>query len=133
MGKIEMLRRMLLLVKKKIASYPKLTVSFVLISILYYFSLPSVLFDDPYSTVLEDRRENLLSAAIASDGQWRFPEGVKIPDKFRDAVVLFEDKRFFHHPGIDPISLGRAAKQNISSGKIVSGGSTISMQVIRLS
>ncbi len=119
--------------KRKIASYPKTSISLLLILIIYYFSLPSVLFDDPYSTVLEDKRENLLSAAIASDGQWRFPEGVKIPDKFKEAAVLFEDKRFFYHPGVDLVSLGRAIKQNISSGKIISGGSTISMQVIRLS
>src|SRR5260221_4234073 len=125
--------KILLSIKKKIELYPKLTTSFILVVGIYYFSLPSVLFEDPYSTVVEDRRENLLSAAIASDGQWRFPEGIKIPDKFRDAVVLFEDRRFFYHPGVDPASLGRAIKQNISSGKIVSGGSTISMQVIRLS
>jgi penicillin-binding protein 1C len=126
-------RKYLLFLKKKIVNHPKLTTFCVLIAIVYYFSLPSVLFDDPYSTVLEDKHENLLSAAIASDGQWRFPEGIVIPDKFRDAVVLFEDKNFFHHPGVDPISLSRAIKQNISSGKIISGGSTISMQVIRLS
>ncbi len=127
------LKRVFLFVKGKIRSYPKLSALVAIVLIIYYFSLPSALFDDPYSTVLEDKRENLLSAAIASDGQWRFPEGVKVPDKFKEAVLLFEDKRFFYHPGVDPISLGRAIKQNISSGKIISGGSTISMQVIRLS
>jgi penicillin-binding protein 1C len=127
------LNQVFLFIKRKIRSYPKLFTSFVIVVIVYYFCLPSILFDDPYSTVLEDKRENLLSAAIASDGQWRFPEGVKIPENFKQAVVLFEDKRFLYHPGVDPISLGRAIKQNISSGKIISGGSTISMQVIRLS
>ncbi|MBI1767718.1 MAG: penicillin-binding protein 1C [Bacteroidetes bacterium] len=133
MEEVGKLKASFLWLKKKIVSHPKITASFILVLAIYYFSLPASLFEDPYSTVLEDRHENLLSAAIASDGQWRFPEGVKIPDKFRDAVVLFEDKRFFYHPGIDPMSLGRAIRQNISSGKIVSGGSTISMQVIRLS
>lgn len=126
-------KRILLFLVKKIKSYPKLTASFILFAIVYYFSLPSILFNDPYATVLEDKHGNLLSAAISSDGQWRFPEGVRIPDKFKDAVILFEDKRFFYHPGADPISLSRAIKQNIALGKIVSGGSTISMQVIRLS
>ncbi|HTH54462.1 MAG TPA: penicillin-binding protein 1C [Cyclobacteriaceae bacterium] len=130
---VDFLKRILSFIKQKIRSYPKLTALLVLLAVVYYFSLPPVLFDDPYATVLEDRHGNLLSAAISSDGQWRFPEGVKVPDKFKEAVVLFEDKRFFYHPGIDPISLTRAAKQNISSGKVVSGGSTISMQVIRLS
>lgn len=130
---VDLLKRVFPFVKGKIARCPKITVTFLLIAIAYYFSLPVVLFNDPYATVLEDRHGNLLSAAISSDGQWRFPEGVKIPDKFKDAVVLFEDKRFFYHPGVDPVSLIRAAKQNFSSGKVVSGGSTISMQVIRLS
>src|SRR5258708_7296445 len=107
--------RIFIQIKRKIKSYPKLSVSLMLLLIIYYFSLPSVLFDDPYSTVLEDKRENLLSAAIASDGQWRFPEGVRVPNKFKEAAVLFEDKRFFYHLEIDSMSLGRAIKQNITS------------------
>ena len=101
--------------------------------ILYFFYLPSVLFKDPYSTVLEDRYKNLLSASIASDGQWRFPEGEIISEKFKEAIVLFEDKRFYNHIGVDPLSLGRATRQNINAGRVISGGSTLSMQVIRLS
>ncbi|MBK5278181.1 MAG: penicillin-binding protein 1C [Bacteroidia bacterium] len=100
--------------------------------LLYLFSLPKVLFNDPYSTVLEARNQNLLSASIASDGQWRFPEGERIPEKFKEAIILFEDKRFYSHPGVDPLSIGRAAQQNLKAGKIISGGSTLSMQVIRL-
>lgn len=100
--------------------------------ILYFFSLPGILFIDPYSTVLEDRNQNLLCASIASDGQWRFPEEEVLPDKFKDAIILFEDKRFYHHIGVDPLSVGRAIQQNIKAGRIISGGSTLSMQVIRL-
>src|SRR6188768_1526663 len=101
--------------------------------ILYLFSLPSTLFKDSYSTVLEDKNGNLLSASIAPDGQWRFPEGETVPDKFKEAIVLFEDQRFNRHLGVDPLSLARAVRQNIRAGKIISGGSTLSMQVIRLS
>ncbi len=100
--------------------------------IIYYFILPKPLFNDPYSTVLEDRNENLLSASIASDGQWRFPEQVDIPEKFKEAIFLYEDKRFESHPGVDVISIGRAIQQNMKAGKVVSGGSTLSMQVVRL-
>jgi len=100
---------------------------------LYFFSLPSTLFKESYSTVLEDKNGGLLSASIAPDGQWRFPEGETVPDKFKAAIVLFEDKRFFNHLGVDPFSLARAVRQNITAGKITSGGSTLSMQVIRLS
>ncbi len=109
-----------------------LTVIVCALLILFYFSLPEILFSDTYSTVLEDRNNNLLSASIAADGQWRFPEEASVPDKFKVAIVLYEDKRFYNHLGVDPLSIGRAIKQNVGAGKIVSGGSTLSMQVIRL-
>jgi len=98
----------------------------------YYFVLPNKLFKDPYSTVLNDWNGNLLSASIAGDGQWRFPFSMEVPEKFQEALVLAEDKRFYRHPGVDLLSLGRAAQQNWKAGKVVSGGSTLSMQVIRL-
>lgn len=105
----------------------------ILLLTIYYFILPGELFLDPYSTVLEDSEGDLLSASIASDGQWRFPEESVVPQKFYHALVVYEDKRFRNHPGVDILSLGRAVKQNIQSGSVVSGGSTITMQVIRLS
>src|SRR6187402_3018176 len=98
----------------------------------YYFILPQQLFNDPYSTVLEDKNENLLSASIATDGQWRFPEGVTLPEKYKQAVVLFEDKRYYNHIGVDAFSMGRAIQQNLRAGHVISGGSTLSMQLIRL-
>lgn len=94
--------------------------------------LPSRLFEVPYSTILVDRQGNLLNASIATDGQWRFPETTSVPQKFKDAIILFEDKRFYSHPGVDPLAISRATRQNISAGKIVSGGSTITMQLMRL-
>jgi penicillin-binding protein 1C len=113
--------------------YRYLFLIFGVLLALYTFSLPSRLFQDPFSTVLEDRSGKLLGAAIAGDGQWRFPEGNPIPEKFKESIILFEDKRFNAHPGVDVLSLARAMRQNIRAGKIVSGGSTLSMQVIRLS
>ena len=102
-------------------------------SVLYYFSLPGRLFNDPYSTVLKSNQGELLSASIAKDGQWRFPIVDTVPRKFSEALIAYEDKRFYGHPGIDPLSLARALKQNFTDGRIVSGGSTLTMQVIRLS
>src|SRR5690606_25093663 len=99
----------------------------------YGLCLPDPLFDSRYSTVLESRNGRLLSATIADDGQWRFPERDSVPEKFAAAIVAFEDKRFYYHPGVDPISMTRALYQNIREGKVVSGGSTLTMQVIRLS
>lgn len=112
---------------------PVVLIILVLLLIFYYFSLPQKLFTDPYSTVLLARNGELMSASIASDGQWRFPQNDSVSEKFVAALVAFEDKRFWKHPGVDVLSLGRALQQNLKAGKIVSGGSTISMQVIRLS
>ena len=95
--------------------------------------LPDPLFDDPHSSVLEARDGSLLGARIAFDGQWRFPATHTVPEKFATAVIAFEDKRFRGHPGVDPLALARAVRTNIRAGKVVSGGSTITMQVIRMS
>jgi penicillin-binding protein 1C len=100
---------------------------------LFWFSLPSPLFSPGYSTILLDRKGRLLSASIADDGQWRFPGDGEIPDRFVTALLAREDKRFFHHPGVDPIAVARALAANARAGEVVSGGSTITMQVIRLS
>ena len=99
----------------------------------YIFALPDKLFDVPYSTIIEDRDGSLLSASTAADGQWRFPQQQPVPSKFKVALVNFEDKRFNSHIGVDVRALARATRQNIKARKIVSGGSTITMQAIRLS
>ncbi len=105
----------------------------VCLGIWFYFCLPHPLFRTPYSTIVEDSKGILLSAKIARDYQWRFPQSDSIPYKFAQSIVLFEDEYFFSHPGINPVSMWRALRQNIRNKRITSGGSTISMQVIRLS
>ena len=97
-----------------------------------FFSLPYRLFKDPYCTIIEDSQNELIGAAIAPDEQWRFPAEKQLPEKFKEAIVTFEDKRFWSHPGVDILALLRATRQNIAARKIISGGSTLSMQVIRL-
>ena len=94
---------------------------------------PGDLFDDPVCAVLESRDGHLLGARIAADGQWRFPAADSVPEKFAKAIITFEDKRFRHHPGIDPLAIVRALRLNLSSGDIRSGASTLTMQTIRLS
>ncbi len=89
-------------------------------------------FSPPLSTVVEAADGSLLGARIADDGQWRFPSVTEVPDKFASALLTFEDRYFFFHPGINPVSMVRALKNNMAAGKIVSGGSTITMQVARL-
>jgi len=69
---------------------------------------------------------------IAEDGQWRFPPGKDLPKKFVDCIVTYEDKRFFYHPGVDPGALVRAIIHNTKNKTGRQGGSTLTMQVIRL-
>ena len=92
-----------------------------------------MLFNNPTSTVLVDNKGELLNAQIATDGQWRFPKSDSIPIKFEKALVEFEDQTFYSHIGISFRGLARAIKQNILEKRIVSGGSTITMQVMRMS
>ncbi|HEY0668935.1 MAG TPA: transglycosylase domain-containing protein, partial [Sphingobacteriaceae bacterium] len=105
----------------------------LVVFLVFWFSLPNPLFKSPTSFVLEANNGELLSAGIAEDGQWRFPVRDTLPEKFAECITTFEDKRFYYHPGIDPLALARAIKLNLSSKRTVSGASTITMQVIRLS
>ncbi len=90
-------------------------------------------FQEPFSTVVEAYDGSLLGARIADDGQWRFPGFDEIPDKFEKSLLTFEDRYFYYHPGINPVSVFRALLNNLRAGEIVSGGSTITMQVARIS
>ncbi|HZL76132.1 MAG TPA: penicillin-binding protein 1C, partial [Bacteroidales bacterium] len=57
----------------------------------------------------------------------------KVPGKFEKSLLTFEDSWFYYHPGINPVSILRALRNNIKAGEVVSGGSTITMQVARIS
>jgi len=83
--------------------------------------------------VLLDRQGALLGATVATDGQWRFPGNDRIPEKFATCLLQFEDRHFYEHWGVRPQSLVRALRQNAAAGHTVSGGSTITMQVARMS
>ncbi|MCL2728378.1 MAG: penicillin-binding protein 1C [Bacteroidales bacterium] len=100
--------------------------------IAFYLSLPRALFRAPYATVVTDCNGNLLGARIADDGQWRFPPLDAVPEKFRICLLQFEDQYFYLHPGVNPVSMVRAMVQNVRQKRVVSGGSTLSMQTIRL-
>lgn len=110
-----------------------LTAIFLILALWFALCLPKPLFNSPTSFVIDDDAGQLLGASIATDGQWRFPYNANVPQKFAKCIIAFEDKRFESHPGFDPLAFGRAIKQNIRSKKVTSGGSTLTMQVIRLS
>lgn len=106
---------------------------FTLLFLVWWNCLPEELFDTPYATVVEDEEGRLLSAIIAQDGQWRFPMQDSLPANFVMALLTFEDHHFHHHFGVSARAMGRALIQNVRHGKRVSGGSTITMQLMRMS
>jgi len=110
-----------------------LVLFFVLISFFIFYNINNKkLFNDSFSTVIVDKDSILLGAYVAGDGQWRFPEIKVVPYKFEQAILTFEDKRFYYHNGIDPLAILRAIKLDLKNKKIVSGGSTITMQLERI-
>ena len=101
--------------------------------IAWWNLLPSPLFQVPYSTVLLDHEGTTIGIKAADDGQIRFQARGQLPGRYVAALLIFEDKGFLFHHGVDPVALVRAGIANLRAGSIVSGGSTLSMQVIRLS
>ena len=95
--------------------------------------LPNPPFPECYSSVILDRDRQLLGAFLAHDEQWRFrADALEVSPKLIEAVLTFEDRRFYRHPGVDPFALARAAFSNLRAGGVRSGASTLTMQVARL-
>jgi penicillin-binding protein 1C len=86
------------------------------------------------STSIVDRNGKLLRAYAMADGRWRLPVDARkdIDPTFLKLLFAYEDQRFYSHGGADPLALARAAFQLVTRGRIVSGGSTITMQLARL-
>jgi penicillin-binding protein 1C len=86
-----------------------------------------------FSTVVVDRDGRLLRPFATVEGRWRLPATVEAVDpRYLDLLIAYEDKRFRQHHGVDPLAVMRAAFQLATNGRIVSGGSTLTMQVARL-
>ena len=120
--------------KIKIINVTAILISAMIFTIIVsMLVLPNELFTSDYSTVVFDRNDRLLGAKLADDGPWRFKPSDSVPRRFKTAILAFEDKYFYSHPGINPISIVAALIDNIKAGKVVRGGSTISMQVLRMS
>ena len=102
---------------------------------LGYLSAPlNLLRASQDSPVAVDRNGQLLRAFTTPDERWRLPVAAKDVDpRFLAMLIAYEDHRFYAHSGVDPLGLGRAALQWASHGHIVSGGSTLTMQLARLS
>lgn len=86
------------------------------------------------STVVTDLRGVPLQGYLSKNEEWALPISLEEMGTWMPKVaVALEDRRFFHHPGADLTSLSRAMVQNMRAGKVISGGSTITTQLIRLS
>ncbi len=111
----------------------KITLLTLLGLFLAFLCVPVPRFDKPYSTVLTARNGELLGAKIADDGQWRFPATNDYSPKYVACLLEYEDRWFFLHPGFNPVSFVKSFIDNMKAGEVVRGGSTISMQVVRMS
>lgn len=88
--------------------------------------------DDRARVVLAEDGTPLWRFADAQ-GVWRYPvEPAQVSPYYIEALLTYEDRWFYQHPGVNPLALGRAAWQNFTGGRVLSGGSTLSMQVARL-
>jgi penicillin-binding protein 1C len=82
---------------------------------------------------VQDREGRILSTLPAPGGIWRLPTAAaEVPPHLVAMLLAAEDRRFRWHPGVDPLALGRAAFQWVRAGRVVSGGSTLTMQAARL-
>ena len=88
---------------------------------------------DALSTIVVDRHGSLLRAFTTPDGRWRLPvEPNAVDPRYLKILMAFEDRRFYQHPGVDVQAFARSGLQLIRKGRIVSGGSTLTMQAARL-
>lgn len=101
---------------------------------LLAYPTPEPLIHNNYSQIVLDENGVLLRAFLNENQQWCFPpdETTPIPDKLKEAVIAFEDARFYWHFGVDIPAVIRASKQNIRQKRVISGASTLTMQVARM-
>lgn len=98
----------------------------------YAVPLPERLLAEP-STVVEFRDGSPAHVFLSPDEKWRLSVPLdEIDPAYVDALVRFEDKRYWLHPGVDPIAIARAAVLNVTHGRRVSGASTLTMQLVRV-
>ena len=98
------------------------------------FPLPKEKLHLPSSTVVVDRNGEWLRAFTSTDDMWRIPENTleNVSPQFQTAMLTYEDRWFYHHWGINPVAILGAMYDNLKTGRVVRGGSTITMQLARL-
>ena len=117
-------------IKRKLTKW---SFGLVVAGLIVILCMPRVTFEQPYSKAIYASDGSLLGATTAADGQWRFHEMESLPALYEMCLLAFEDKRYHQHLGVDLRAVIRAFRQNIKHKKVVSGASTITMQVCRMS
>ncbi|HEY7215306.1 MAG TPA: penicillin-binding protein 1C [Thermoanaerobaculia bacterium] len=99
----------------------------------WLFPFPWENLQRPPAVIVSDRHGQPLRFFLPADERWRFPVRLsELPPELPKALVASEDRRFYRHFGVDPVAVMRAAWSNLKSGEVVSGASTIPMQVARM-
>ncbi|NOZ13685.1 MAG: penicillin-binding protein 1C [Acidobacteria bacterium] len=126
--------------KLKKSRYRRLILFFAAVPAVFFTAiwltpLPKPLFPNRYSTVVTDRNGKIMRVFLNPEQQWILPPRPEtpIPKKVEEALLTAEDRWFYHHPGVNPFAVVRAAWQDIRAGRIVSGASTLTMQLARIS
>jgi penicillin-binding protein 1C len=104
------------------------------IGVIFYVLLPfpDGLLNPPLAKSAFSRDGELLDVRISSDEQWRFSAPESLPEKYIVSLIQFEDRHFYKHLGFNPLAIFRAIKDNYQAGHVVSGASTITMQLSRM-
>jgi len=101
--------------------------------VLRLWPLPERARQPLFSETVLSQDDALLKSYLSADGYWRFKADVaSLPKHVVDGLICLEDRRFYSHPGVDPLAVLRAGRQNYTAGHVVSGASTLTMQVARL-
>ncbi len=127
------LKKLLLLNRKRVFFLSSL----ILLIWVGYSAIPlkDPLFDIDYSHVVLDKNDQILRVYLNRKEQWLVPQEIqpKIPHRLITSILMFEDRYFYNHPGVNPVSIWNAWKKNKKAGRVISGGSTLTMQLARLS
>ncbi|MEP7197292.1 MAG: penicillin-binding protein 1C [Saprospiraceae bacterium] len=106
--------------------------AFIILLLLSILFASLIVFPSEYSPLLYSKEGKVLAVKVAKDGQWRFKSENPIPYNYEQCLLHYEDKNYYYHLGFDPIGFLRAVYLNLKYQKVVSGGSTITMQLARL-
>lgn len=126
------LLRIISYVHKKVRQHPIEPGVALLLLLAHAFYLSRRPFPQPYAAVLKSVEGKLPSVKITTDGQWRPPEVDSVSCRFKVSALQFGDAHFYHHWGINPVSVIKVLVRDIKSGRVQWGGSTPAQQVVRI-